>query len=118
MKNLDELRKLRDETRKVLDLRGGKQRIRVTVCMGTCGIAAGARDTMRAFMDELAAAGLGDVAVTAAGCAGFCEKEPMVEVEIKDEKPVRYGHVDVAAVRRIVREHLAQGKIVGDLVFA
>lgn len=118
MKNLDELRKLRDEARQVLDQRGGKQRIRVTVCMGTCGIAAGARDTMRAFMDELAAAGVGDVAVTAAGCAGFCEKEPMVEVEIKDEKPVRYGHVDPVAVRRIVREHLIQGKMVADLMFA
>ena len=118
MKNLDELRKLRDETRHVLDLRGGKQRIRVTVCMGTCGIAAGARETMRAFMDELAAAGMGDVAVTAAGCAGFCEKEPMVDVEIKDDKPVRYGHVNAAAVRRIVREHLAQGQVVSDLVFA
>jgi len=118
MKNLDELRKLRDEARQALDQRGGRQRIRVTVCMGTCGIAAGARDTMRAFMEELAAAGMGDVAVTAAGCAGFCEKEPMVDVEIRDEKPVRYGHVDAAAVRRIVREHLAGGKVVGDLVFA
>ncbi len=118
MKNLEELRKLRDEARQALDQRGGKQRVHVTVCMGTCGIAAGARETMRAFMDELAAAGLGDVAVTAAGCAGFCEKEPMVEVEIKGGKPVRYGHVDAAAVRRIVQEHLAQGKVVNDLVFA
>jgi NADP-reducing hydrogenase subunit HndB len=118
MKNLDELRKLRDEARQVLNQRGGKQRVRVTVCMGTCGIVAGARVTMRAFMDELAAASLGDVAVMAAGCAGCCEKEPMVEIAIKDEKPVRYGHVDPAAVRRIVREHLIQGKMVSDLMFA
>jgi NADP-reducing hydrogenase subunit HndB len=118
MKNLEELRKFRDEARQALDQRGGKQRVHVTVCMGTCGIAAGARETLRAFMDELEAAGMGDVAVTAAGCAGFCEKEPMVEVEIKGEKPVRYGHVDAKGAARIVREHLARGKVVDDLVFS
>lgn len=118
MKTLDDLRKMRDQVRKELDMRGGAQRVRVTVCMGTCGIAAGARETMQAFLRDLESAGLGDVAVTAAGCAGFCEKEPMVEVEVKDQKPVRYAHVDAAAVKRIVQEHLVGGAVVDDLVFA
>jgi NADP-reducing hydrogenase subunit HndB len=118
VKNLEELRELRDRARSELELRGGSQRARVTVCMGTCGIASGARETMRAFMDELELAELGDVAITATGCAGFCEKEPMVEVEVKDADPVRYGHVDAAGAKRIVNEHLKQGLVVADLVFA
>ena len=117
MKTLDDLRKIRDEVRKGLDMRGGEQRARVVVCMGTCGIAAGARDTMKAFMDSLDKAGAGDVAVTAAGCAGFCEKEPMCEVEIKGQPAVRYGHVDAAAADRIVNEHIVGGQVVQDLVF-
>ncbi len=118
MKTLEELRQIRDETRKTMDLRSGKQRARVIVGMGTCGIAAGARDTMQAFMDALEQAGGGDVAVTATGCAGFCDQEPLVEVEIKDSEPVRYGHVDAAAAQRIVKEHLMQGKVVDALVFS
>ena len=117
MKTLDDLRKMREQVRKELDMRSGAKRARVTVCMGTCGIAAGARETMQAFLRELEGSGLGDIAVTAAGCAGFCEKEPMVEVDVKDEKPVRYCHVDAAAVARIVQEHLVGGKVVEDLVF-
>ncbi len=118
MKNLDELRRIRDEARKGMDMRSGTQRVRVAVCMGTCGIAAGARDTMNAFLDALEAAGLADVAVTATGCAGFCEQEPMVEVEVKGAPPVRYGRVDASAAKRIVSEHLQQGNVVDALVFS
>ncbi len=118
MKNLEELRKIRDEARKTMDLRGGKQRARIVVCMGTCGIAAGARDTMQAFMDALEEAGATDVALTAAGCAGFCDQEPLVEVEVQDAGTVRYGHVDADAAQRIVKEHLMQGKVVEPLVFS
>jgi len=118
MKNLEELRKIRDEVRKNMDLRSGKKRAKIVVCMGTCGIAAGARETMKAFMDALEKAGIGDVSLTTAGCAGFCEKEPLVEVEISGTAPVRYGHVDVVAAQRIVKEHILKGKIVQDLVFS
>ncbi len=86
--------------------------------MGTCGIAAGARDTMQAFMDALEQAGAGDVAVTATGCAGFCDQEPLVEVEVKGSDPVRYGHVDAEAAQRIVKEHLVGGNVVDALVFS
>jgi NADP-reducing hydrogenase subunit HndB len=117
MKNLEELRRIRDEVRKNMDLRGGEKRAKIVVCMGTCGIAAGARDTMKAFMDALEKAGVGDVALTAAGCAGFCEKEPMVEVEIAGAAPMRYGHVNAAAAQRIVKEHILGGQVVQDLRF-
>ena len=117
MKNLEELRKIRDRVRQGMDLRDGQQRIRISVCMGTCGIAAGARETMSALLAALEKAGTGEVAVTATGCAGFCDQEPMVVIETKDAEPVRYGHVDPAAAERIIREHIGEGRVVQDLVF-
>lgn len=117
MKSLEELRKIRDDVRQSLDLRSGEHRAKIVICMGTCGIAAGARDTMKAFMDALADAGVNDVAVTAAGCAGFCEQEPLVEVEIKGQTPVRYGHVDADGAKTIVNDHIVGGSTVEQLVF-
>jgi len=117
MKSLEELRKIREEVKKGLDMRDGDHRGKIVVCMGTCGIAAGARETMNAFLDELESAGISDVAVTAAGCAGFCEQEPLVEVDMKDQESVRYGHVDAAAVKRIVDEHIVNGNKVSELIF-
>ncbi len=117
MKNLDELRKIRDEVKKNLDLRSGQHRAKVIVGMGTCGIAAGARETMTAFMSALEQAAVEDVVVTAAGCAGFCEQEPLVEVQVVDQEPVCYGHVDPAAAEKIVAEHIIGGKPVKEYVF-
>ena len=117
MKSLEELRKIREQVRKSMELRAGEHRAKVVVGMGTCGIAAGARDTMKAFMDALESAGISDVAVTATGCAGFCEQEPLVEVETKGAPTVRYGHVDVEAARRIVAEHIVGGTPVEELIF-
>ena len=118
MKSLDELKKIRDQVRKDLELRGSAQRAKIVVCMGTCGIAAGARDTMQAIMASLQANDVSDVAVVAAGCQGFCEQEPLVEVQIQDKPVVCYGHVDAAAAERIVAEHIVAGRTVDDLVFA
>jgi NADP-reducing hydrogenase subunit HndB len=117
MKSLEELRKIRDQVKKDLELRAGGHRAKIVVCMGTCGIAAGARDTMKALLAALDAEGITDVAVTAAGCPGFCEQEPLVEVQT-EEKSVRYGHVDAAAAQRIITQHIVGGKTVEDLVFA
>ena len=117
MKSLEELRKIRDEVKKSLEMRAGAHRAKIVVCMGTCGIAAGARETMKAFMGAVEKAGVSDVAVTATGCAGFCEQEPMAEVEINDQPSIRYGHVDAAAAKRIVKEHVLGGKPVKDLIF-
>lgn len=117
MKSLEELRKIRDQVRKDLELRGSDHRAKIVVCMGTCGIAAGARDTMRAVMKALEDGGVTDVAVVAAGCQGFCEQEPLIEVHVRDQAPVRYGRVDAAAATRVVREHVIGGRRVDELVF-
>ena len=118
MKSLDELKKIRDQVRKDLELRSTSQRARIVVCMGTCGIAAGARETMKAIMEALEKNQVDDVAVVAAGCQGFCEQEPMVEVHLQDQPAVRYGHVDEAAAARIVAEHIVGGTPVDELIFA
>jgi (2Fe-2S) ferredoxin len=73
---------------------------------------------MKALLAALDAGGITDVAVTAAGCPGFCEQEPLVEVQTDDGKTIRYGHVDAAAAQRIVNEHIVGGNAVADLVFA
>lgn len=117
MKSLEELRKIRDQVRDQLAMRSGDNKAKVVVCMGTCGIAAGARETMKAFIDALEDAKVENVAVTAAGCAGFCEQEPLVEVTMEGEEAVRYGHVDADAARRIVQEHIVGGNRVQELVF-
>ena len=117
MKSLDELRKIRDEVKKNLEMRAGVHRAKIVVGMGTCGIAAGARETMRAFMEALDAAAITDVAVTATGCAGFCDQEPMVDVEMQGQPVVRYGRVDAAAAKKIVQEHIVGAKKVDSLIF-
>ncbi len=118
MKSLDELRKIKEDVRKSMEMRSGGQRVKVVIGMGTCGIAAGARDTMKAFMETLESEKISDVAVTATGCAGFCEREPVVDVEIQGQKSVRYGKVDREAVKKIVKQHIVGGNAVKELVFA
>ena len=116
MKSVEELKKIRDEVRKNLAMRAGGHRARIVVGMGTCGIAAGARDTLLAFMTALEASAVSDVAVTATGCAGFCDQEPLVDVEVSGQPPVRYGRVGADDAKRIVAEHILGGRKVEALV--
>jgi NADP-reducing hydrogenase subunit HndB len=93
-----------------LDLRSGAKEIKVTVHMGTCGIAAGARDLVVDFIAEIADAKLDNVTIHQSGCAGLCEMEPMATVEFAKGGVYRYGHLeDRAKVHEIVRSHLAEG---------
>jgi NADP-reducing hydrogenase subunit HndB len=84
--------------------------------MGTCGIAAGARGVIAAFMREMAASGVDDVTLRQAGCAGLCEQEPMITVRDASDTPYRYGLLDDAKVKTIVTEHLVGGKPVDALL--
>ena len=84
--------------------------------MGTCGIAAGAKETLRAIIDELDRRGVDDVVVVQSGCMGLCEYEPTVKVEIEGLDPVVYGPVKSEDVPRIVQSHILEKKIVEDLV--
>jgi (2Fe-2S) ferredoxin len=77
--------------------------------MGTCGIAAGARDIVAAFMTELSAAGVSSASLHQTGCAGLCEEEPMATVTLADGTMYRYGLLDKAKVKTIVQDHLVGG---------
>ncbi|MCF6177651.1 MAG: hypothetical protein L3J71_17990 [Victivallaceae bacterium] len=118
MKSLDELRKIKAEVQKTMQARKAGHGKKVIIGMGTCGIAAGARDTMKAFIAAIDKASIEDVAVTVAGCEGFCEQEPLVSVEIAGEPMVKYGKVDAAGVEKIVSAHLQNGNIVSELQFS
>ena len=116
MKSLEELKRIKEETLKEMDLRQAKERGKIVVAMGTCGIAAGAKDTLLSIIDELDKQGIHDVKVVQSGCMGLCDREPTVEVSMKDQPAVVYGDVDDANARRIIREHVGAGKVVADLV--
>ena len=113
MKSLAELQAIRDKMRQQIDLRdSGDDRIRVVVGMATCGIAAGARPVMLAFMDEIAKRHLDHVTVSQTGCAGMCRLEPMVDVYVPGQEKVTYVKLTPEMVPRIVTEHIVNGRTV------
>ena len=116
MKSLEELKRIKEETLKEMDLRQAKERGKIVVAMGTCGIAAGAKDTLLSIIDELDKQGIHDVKVVQSGCMRLCDREPTVEVSMRDQPAVVYGDVDDVNARRIIREHVGAGKVVADLV--
>lgn len=116
IKSLEDLEKIKEQGLKDLSGRQSKKRGRITVAMGTCGISAGAKDTLKALVDALDKNGIEDVAVIQSGCMGLCEVEPTVEVQMGDQNPVVYGHVDPEQAQRIVKEHVMGGKILGDIL--
>jgi NADP-reducing hydrogenase subunit HndB len=116
MKSLEELKRIKEQTLKDMDLRRAKDRGKVVVAMGTCGIAAGAKDALMAVIEELEKADIHDVQVVQSGCMGLCDREPTVEVSMKEQPSVVYGDVNEANARRIVREHIQGGQVVAELV--
>ena len=91
-------------------LREGGFRVKITVHMGTCGIAAGARAIMNTVMEEMAKSDMNDVAVTTSGCAGLCSQEPMATIELAGEPPVKYIALTEEKMRKIFAEHVKGGK--------
>jgi NADP-reducing hydrogenase subunit HndB len=110
--SVKDLDKISQRVRKTTLLREGAGRAKITVHMGTCGIAAGARKIMSTLMDELEKQNITDVILTSSGCAGLCSREPMATVELKDEAPVKYVDLTPEKIRKILEEHVIGGKIV------
>ncbi len=111
---IEDLKKIKEEHKAMLTLREGGYRAKVTVHMGTCGIAAGARKVMEALLDEINTGNVKDVIVATSGCAGLCSKEPMATVEIMSEAPVKYVQLNEEKIRKIFKEHVLNGQIVQD----
>lgn len=113
MKSLAELAAIREKMQGKVVIREGMAATRVVVGMATCGIAAGARPVLNAFVDGVNANGLNDkVAVTQTGCIGICQYEPVVEVYEEGKEKVTYVKLDAAKATEIVEKHLKGGKVV------
>ena len=110
MKSLEELAALRERMKNNVAMRqDNSTATRVVVGMATCGIAAGARPVLTAFVEEVKRRGLKDVVVTQAGCIGMCKLEPIVEVFQPGKEKVTYVKMTPEKVSRIVTEHLVNG---------
>ena len=115
MKSLEELAALRERMKNSVAMRqDNSNTTRVVVGMATCGIAAGARPVLTAFVEEVNRRGLQDVTVTQAGCIGMCKLEPIVEVFQPGKETVTYVKMTPDKVARIVSEHLVNGTPVAE----
>jgi NADP-reducing hydrogenase subunit HndB len=113
--NREEIEKIKERHKALVTVREGTARARVVVHMGPCGIAAGARPVLRAFISELEARNTGDVVVTVADCAGQCSQEPVVTVYCGAEQPVVYGRVSEKTAKEIFIQHVLGGKVLDQL---
>ena len=113
MKSLAELAAIRERMQNKVVIREGAAATRVVVGMATCGIAAGARPVLNAFVEGVANANLGDkVTVTQTGCIGICQYEPVVEIFEEGKEKVTYVKLDADKVADIIEKHLKGGKVV------
>ncbi len=113
MKSLAELQAIRDKVLNQVNLRQDNESgIRVVVGMATCGIAAGARPVLKAFMEEIQNQNLENVVVTQTGCIGMCRLEPIVEVYVPGEEKVTYVNMTEDKAKEVVEKHLKNKAVV------
>ena len=113
MKSLEELRAIREKMKKQMELRDADEdNIRVVVGMATCGIAAGARPVMTAFLEEVEKRGLKNITVAQTGCIGVCRLEPIVEVFVPGQEKVTYVKMKPEMVSAVVEQHLVNHSVV------
>ena len=119
MKSLAELQAIKDRMRDKVVIREGSSNIRVVVGMATCGIAAGARPVLNAFVEEVNEGGLADkVSVTQTGCIGLCQLEPIVEIYEAGKEKVTYVKMTAEKAKAVVAKHLKDGKVVTEFTVA
>jgi len=115
---VEDLQKIKERARRTTLLREGAGRAKVTVHMGTCGIAAGARNIMDALLEAMEAQDVTDVILTTSGGAGLCSREPMATVERVGEAPVKYIELTENKIRKVFMEHVMGGRIVTEYALA
>ena len=116
VKSVDDLKKIKEQAAQKRDIKTASGQAQVTVAMGTCGIAAGARETMKAVLETIETDQLPGIVVTQTGCIGLCEWEPIVQVTIGDQPKVTYGKVTPERAQQILKEHVVGGQVVKSLV--
>ncbi|MBQ7936163.1 MAG: (2Fe-2S) ferredoxin domain-containing protein [Clostridia bacterium] len=114
MKSLAELQAIKEKMQNKVNLRAaeGDDTIRVVVGMATCGIAAGARPVLNAFLKEIEERRLNNVICTQTGCIGICQYEPVVEITTADGVKTTYVKMDEDKVAKVVTEHIVNNKVV------
>ena len=115
MKSLAELQEIKEKMKNKIVLREGSSDIRVVVGMATCGIAAGARPVLNAFVEAVNNENLTDkVTVSQTGCVGYCQLEPIVEIYEAGKDKVTYIHMTADKAKEVVEKHLKGGVIVNE----
>ncbi len=114
VKSLDDLKRIREEALKKQSLKATSGKTEVIVGMGTVGIAAGARETLKAIMDMIEKENLSDIIVRQTGNIGLDSFEPIVQVVVPGAEKVTYGRVNPEMVRRIIKDHVIDGNIVSE----
>ena len=116
IKSLEELKRVREEALAKKQMKAAPGSVQVIVAMGTCGIAAGARDTMKSVLNYIEAQHLSGVTVTQTGCMGMCEQEPIVQVIFGEQAKVTYGKVNADVAVQIMKQHVQGGMPLKDHV--
>ena len=115
MKSLAELSAIREKMKSKIALREGSADTRIVVGMATCGIAAGARPVLNAFVEEINKADLvGEVTVTQTGCIGVCQYEPVVEIYVPGKEKVTYVKMTPEKAREVVEKHIKNGTVISE----
>jgi len=113
-----DLARIRERMARTMSLRNGDARVKITVHMGTCGIAAGARKIMSTLLALVEEKESKDIILTTSGCAGLCSREPMMTVELKGEAPIKYVDLDQEKTNKIFSEHVLSGAVVEEYALA
>ena len=116
IKSLEELKRVREEALEKKKMKAAAGNVQVIVAMGTCGIAAGARDTMKSVLSFIETNNLSGVTVTQTGCIGMCEQEPILQVVVGEAPKVVYGKVNAEVAEQIMKQHVQNGIPVKDYV--
>jgi NADP-reducing hydrogenase subunit HndB len=116
VKSLEDLQRIKEQALEKRKLKTAAGTSHVIVGMGTCGIAAGARDTMKAILSYIEENNLSGIIVTQTGCIGLCEREPIVQVAMGEEPKVTYGKVTPEVAERIMKEHVLGGRSLQEYV--
>ena len=111
---IKDLTRVQENIKRLSKLRESGKRAKITVHMGTCGIASGAKNIMSALSDFIEQKNISDVIVSTSGCAGLCSREPMATVEIVGQPPVKYVDLSEDKILEIVKKHVIGGELVED----
>ncbi len=119
IKSLADLRKMKEEAQSKMKLRENSDNpsevVQIKVGMATCGIASGAKETMKYFVEGLEQEAI-DAVVTQTGCMGYCYAEPTVEVTLPNKEPVIFGHVKKEKAREIIDVYIKRGELVDGII--